>query len=248
MKNYKKFTNYKLLYKIFDELQDKSKYKKWARFIEQVWVKLNFKPKSLIDLGCGSGSSFMPFVKSMKIAGLDSSTEMLKIARKRLKGIDHKVKLFKQSFLDIDLKDKFDAAICLNFTVVHIYKKKDFGEFFKNIYKILNPGGIFVFDIKPRKAFLNIFNKRAEFHKLNGSEYKWEVKQYRSDPNLFKVIFYLKQGEDILKETNINRVYALKDIKKYIAESGFKLMGVYDNYDFEKPSLNSKMWVFVLKK
>jgi ubiquinone/menaquinone biosynthesis C-methylase UbiE len=246
--NNKKFKNYELIASIFDQIQDSSKYKSYNVFIRRIWKNLEFYPKTLLDLGCGSGSGFMPFLNDIEISGIDNSDIMLKLAKKRLKKSNKKATLFKQSFLDYKLKEGFDSVICVNFTANHILTKSDFLKFLNSTYKSLNENGVFVFDIKPKKDFIRIFSKRSKFQKLKGLEYKWEVDSDKEILNLFHITLYIKQNNQVLTEQYLDKVYSLKEIKEFISKTKFKLLGVYDNYTFNKPTVNSKLWTFVLRK
>ena len=102
------------------------------------------EPKSILDIGCGTGKSSLAFFAfnefELNVSGVDCSSNMLQIARSRP---------FKQLVLQNleempwKVSDTFDAAICLG---VIDFIQNPF-EFFQQVYQKLRDDGVFCFTV-----------------------------------------------------------------------------------------------------
>lgn len=100
------------------------------------------KNKKILDLGCGYGENDLYFRKqgASYVLGTDISTHMIKIANEKNKidGVEYK----ELAMEDIsNLNEKFDIVI----SSLAFHYVPDFDGLVKNIYNILNDGGILVF-------------------------------------------------------------------------------------------------------
>ncbi len=99
--------------------------------------------KSVLELGCGTGENLKAFDTKIDITGIDISSEMIKIAKKKIPGAELKVK----DIREFKFNRKFDLILCLYDTINHITLFSDWKKIFKNTSEHLNPHGVFVFDI-----------------------------------------------------------------------------------------------------
>lgn len=109
------------------------------------FIKLqDLKVETVLDICCGSAN----FLSEMSANGkICTGTEILDSYVEYNKVKYPNIKFFKTSKVD-DLENlgKFDLISC-NHDVVNMLSTLDeWGEFFKNVYKHLNNGGLFIFD------------------------------------------------------------------------------------------------------
>lgn len=87
------------------------RYKNTIKFAEQNNIS------SVLDIGCGSGVYMQTLnSKGIKVAGVDLSEQMINLTRKRLEknSLSHN-ELVVGSYLDINLKEKYDISILMGF-------------------------------------------------------------------------------------------------------------------------------------
>jgi len=126
----------------------------------------------LLDIGCGTGT-FLDAIKQnvATVTGLEYNDGMISEARKRL-GNDPKVKEIVQGSADaLPFADNSFHAVAIN-QVLHHFPKDDNYSFclkvFKEIYRVLKPGGVFVLNTsipeQQRDAFwwLSLFPKASK--------------------------------------------------------------------------------------
>ncbi len=101
------------------------------------------KPR-IIDLGCGDGRDTAYFRgKGLDVTGIDLSKEMINIARKKHPEC---------TFLQMDMRDTIFPDNTFNCawasaSLIHI-PKKELSHVEKEIYRILEPNGLFAFNFK----------------------------------------------------------------------------------------------------
>jgi len=127
---------------------------------EKVLVKKYFKPNiTILDIGCGSGRTTIPLLQAgYNVIGVDITPEMIETARsiaktKNLK-IDYRIGDATQ--LEFD-DDTFEGAIFANNGWAQIPGKDNRQKAINEIYRVLKPGGIFIFTSHKRYISLRNF-------------------------------------------------------------------------------------------
>jgi SAM-dependent methyltransferase len=103
--------------------------------------------KKVLELGCGTGSILRHLKSSYEVYGLDLSSKMLSIARKKVP----KAKLTRQNMVDFRIDERFDAVLCVFDSINHIRRFSDWKRVFARVRKHLLPGGCFIFDINTQR-------------------------------------------------------------------------------------------------
>ncbi len=105
-----------------------------------------WKPGKILDIGCGNARNLKPFLeKGFDCTGIDSSRELIKLAKERTRGI----KLLQANAAKLPFPDNsFDYVICL--AVLHHLKPKDHEKALSEIKRVLKQGG---------KAAIAVWNK-----------------------------------------------------------------------------------------
>jgi SAM-dependent methyltransferase len=102
---------------------------------------------NLLELGCGTGSMLKYLQRTYKVSGLDTSSRMLSIARRKVP----QAKLFRQDMVDFHIDDRFDVICCVFDSINHVRRFSDWKRVFSGVRRHLSPGGCFVFDINTER-------------------------------------------------------------------------------------------------
>lgn len=114
-----------------------------AELLQRLVKRYNPRAKSLLELGCGSGSMLAILSRRYKSVGIDNSKGMLEIARKKAP----KAKLLHGDITQFDLSERFDAIVCPFDTINHVTSFAKWKKVFERAHRHLNPGGVFIFDV-----------------------------------------------------------------------------------------------------
>jgi len=113
------------------------------------YVKLafpQFKPKRILDAGCTIGHNTVPWAITMpdaEVTGIDVAPGLLRYASARARSLGARVNFSQMNATALDYADaSFDVVFSSMF--LHELPLKDIRAFFKEAYRVLKPGGLFL--------------------------------------------------------------------------------------------------------
>jgi SAM-dependent methyltransferase len=114
-----------------------------ARYLHRLIRRYAPDARSVLELGCGSGSMLSLLAKRYDATGIDSSRSMLSIARKKAP----RARLLEGDITSFSLQERFDVILCPFDTINHVTSFSLWKRVFANACAHLNPNGIFIFDV-----------------------------------------------------------------------------------------------------
>ena len=249
--------NFKLYSEIYDLINFDKDYKKESKFIEKL-ISKNIEKKSnnsILDLGCGT-AKHIEFLYDLgyKVEGIDLSSDMLKIAKKRIK--KKKIKLFHSDISSLNLNKKFNIIISLFHVISYQNTNQQIKNTFKTVNKHLKNGGIFIFDFwygpavlrdLPTKRVKKVENKKIKCKRTTRPKIHYDL-------NLVDVNFNFeilnKKNNKISKYMELHKMRYFFDpeLHEFSNLFNFKFLNSYEWLSFKKPTYKSWNTVWVLKK
>ncbi len=241
---YKRFAEY------YDKIYSKKEYDKEVNFIDSILKKPKLKGKKILDVACGTGKhTKLLKAKGYSVTGVDINPEMLKIARNKAKG----VKFIRGDMKELDLKEKFDAIICMFTSINYNTNLKEIKKTLSNFYKTLNKEGAVIFDLGlTKKGRVGRPKDCANIDAYSEEDLQIaRISQWHpsgEDKNIFNAIFlmFVKDKGKVDFEIDEHKLGAFdpEEIIKTMRSMGFKV-SVYDNFSLKKYTKKSKRAVFV---
>lgn len=189
---------------------------KSAQDVLRLIERYNPACRAVLELGCGTGAVLRHLRRRYRVAGLDLSPSMLRIAKSKLKGIP----LYHKNMTSFRLRERFDAIVCIFDSINHLTKWSDWLRVFRKAHDHLNPGGIFIFDVNTPAKLKELGAAPVWVHAFDGNLLLLDVtcdKKGLSRWNI-KVFQAMKKGLYRLHEENIyERAFPLTTIKKGLA-------------------------------
>lgn len=207
--------------------------------------------KSLVELGCGTGSLASRFINNgYNYSGLDLSEDMLKIARTKNPGIE----FFACDMRDFQLKDKKEACLIAGRTISYLLKNQDLIDCFNSINENLLNGGIVVFDFIDAEKFIPaIRNGKSIVHKAEFDERKFQRESFWSYPESEDGVFnwksvFLEEKEEgdlekIGEDESVIRSFSKKEMSLFLEQCNFKAESIE-----ERPSYAFDTFLIVAQK
>ena len=227
------FNRYAQYYDIF---YGKKNYEEECHFLEKIFEKyIGHKPKTILDLGCGTGGHVIPLAqKGYKVAGLDASLGMLKLAREKCSKNRIKAELYRGRFQDFQLKKQFDIIICMFSAVDYILKDSELKKTLNNVASHMKKNSLFIFDFWNKKAVCQYYSPRRKRLFYSNGKIIERSSRTRIFPlkNLCEVdyICSLRQNGrliDQIKEKHTVRYFAVDEIVGFLESVGFAILGIH---------------------
>ena len=235
----------------YDRLTNDVDYKATVAFYNEILKREGLHPRTAVDLACGTGSvTKLLAQQGLQITGVDMSEDMLTVAWEKCMELPNPPRFICQKLQELWLPRGVDLAVCALDSLDYITDPKDCAEAIRRIYKAMNPGGIFIFDVNtPEKlramdgqVFLDEDDDvycvwRGEFDEnTNICSYGMDLFQRRGD--LWQRSF----------EEHREYAYSQQQLTDYLRAAGFTHIEVYADRRFEAPAAGEQRIYFKARK
>jgi SAM-dependent methyltransferase len=208
---------FSLIAHVYDAIMHDIDYEAWGAFVLQHAAARAWQGERILDLGCGTGNSSIPFFSlGYEVIGLDRSPEMLAIARSKLPPIT----FIEADFRDFHLTKPVDLAVSMFDSLNNLTDPQDFVCTAKNVWQALRPGGLFVFDINTSAGLRDLWELGNAEGYAGEVYYHWEH-HFDEDTRLATVHAYCERGDLAFTEVHVERAYEPTEVAQLLAEAGF---------------------------
>lgn len=195
-------------------------------------------PRSAVDLACGTGSVAIRLAKlGMQVTAVDLSEEMLCIASQKAQGMENAPTFVCQPLQKLYLPRAVDLAVCALDSMDYITDPEDCRQAIHRVYKALNPGGCFIFDVNTSEKLRAMDGQvfldenedtfcvwRGEFdEKTNILSYGMDI--FQRQGNLWHRSF----------EEHLEYAYTANQLTGWLKEAGFTKIEVFSDLRLEPP-------------
>lgn len=237
---------------IYDELMNDYDYKNWFEYIKEIFARYNKNPENILEMACGTGSlSYYIAKEGYKLTCFDLSEEMLSIAYDKLKRYKN-TKILRQDMVNFSINKKFDTIISICDSINYILDREDLLKTFTNVYKHLNDGGIFIFDINSYYKLKEIIGNNIFLEDRDNIFYTWQNKfdDEKDICEFYLTFFYSEDYDKFIRfdEIHQEKAYKTDEIEIVLREAGFINVDVYDAFTFNSPVDCSERIYYVARK
>ncbi len=233
---------------VYDSLTFNVEYKKRAEYINKLIVENGVKGGILLDLACGTGTLSKELAQfGYDMILVDSAAEMLISAREKLPD----ALILCQDMLYLDLYGTVNCAVCSLDSINHLLKPCDVKKAFANVALFLEKDGVFVFDVNTVYKHHNVLANNAFVYEKGDIYCVWQNSLHKKNNkvDITLDIFRNKNGNyRRISETFSERAYSTEDIKSWLCQCGFEVVGIYDDMTFEPENENSQRVYFAAIK
>ena len=229
---------YEALAASYDRLTNDVDYESTVAFYETILEQEHLKPRTAVDLACGTGSVTAILArKGLQVIGVDMSEEMLTEAAEKAMEQGIAPMFVCQKLQQLRLPRGVDLAVCALDSLDYITDPDDCREAIRRVYRVLNPGGIFIFDVntpeKLRAMDGQIFlDEDDDVYCVWRGEFDGETNICSYGMDLFQ-----RRGETWVRSFEEHREYAYsaQQLVGYLKEAGFTHIRVYGDRRMEAP-------------
>jgi SAM-dependent methyltransferase len=203
-------------------------------FLEKVFRRFRSSPKTILDLGCGTGNHALPMARrGYRVTGVDQSREMLALARKKAASLRNRPRFVHADMRSFHLGRSFDAAVCMFGAFGYVFPERDAVRSLRSVHGHLEPGGLYIFEFwqgsaarpAPFESWFDVRWKNLQIVRLDVARYNPRTGRL---PVEFR--FIVLEGRrliDRFAEVHTIQTYSVPEIRDLVRRGGFDLIGAF---------------------
>ena len=245
--------SYTILAQCYDRLTTDVEYGRWADFAQRHFQRLERPVHSVLELGCGTGSlTRLLAERGCAVTAVDLSPDMLTAAEQKCRGLD--VRFLCQDMTRLSasrLGTQMDAVVSGLDSVNYITKPKSLARMFQRVYRILLPGGLFLFDVKTPAALEGAdgetcLDEDDDFYCVWRADYypRRRVCAYGLDLFLQNEDGSWTRGGEYHEEY----AYTMDELDGFLREAGFRHVRQYGDKSMRPPKEGAQRVFFAARK
>ncbi len=242
---------YHALASSYDRLTNDVDYEKIVDFYHAILAREGVTPRSAIDLACGTGSVALVLARrGYRVVGADMSEEMLTVAAQRAQEADLPIQWTLQLMQELRLPRAVDLAVCALDGLDYILEPADCKEAICRVYRALNPGGIFIFDVNTPEKLRSMDGQvfldededvycvwRGEFD-VQSNICSYGMDLFQRDGGIWHRSF----------EEHREYAYSARQLTEFLKSAGFTHIRIYGDGRMEAPKQGEQRIYFSARK
>jgi SAM-dependent methyltransferase len=192
----------------YDDYTHDYQHDAWLGSIEAIALDHGLTGRRLLDVGCGTGKSFLPMLgRGYDVTACDISPGMVERARKRT------------------------AVTSLDDALNYLLTEEDLAAAFAGVARNLRPGGLFVFDLNTLRCYRSYFTRDAA-EEVGGVFFCWrgagETEAIRPGAIVRSVVEVFAEDGDSRWErssiAHVQRHHPPDEVERLLANAGLELV------------------------
>ncbi len=241
--------SYTYFAKYYDLLMERTDYDLWTDYLTTIFERRKENTETILELACGTGNIAIRLSeRGYSCMGLDISESMLTLAGEKASAKGLSIPLILQNMGSLDYNRKTDAVLCLCDGINYMTDKSEVEELFVKVSAIVNPDGVFIFDISSEYKLSNVLGNNVFAENKPEVSYIWEnFYDGRKKTIEMFLTFFGKEGELYSKheEMHMQRAYSVDELEKLLRHAGFGKIQIYETLTFKEPVKESERITFV---
>ncbi|MDO4188845.1 MAG: class I SAM-dependent methyltransferase [Lachnospiraceae bacterium] len=227
---------------VYDLFMDNVPYEQWADSIVETLRKHGIEGGLVLDLGCGTGTlTRMLSDNGYDMIGVDSSEDMLMIAREKSADSQQKSELLNedlteneilylcQDITDFELYGTVKAVVSTCDSLNYITEPDDLLQTFKLVNNYIEPDGIFIFDMNAPEKYEQVLKDNVFAENRDDASFIWEnTFDEDSRINEYALTLFLEDEEtglyERIEEFHYQRAYSREEILDLLGKAGFEVL------------------------
>lgn len=234
---------------VYSRIMQDIPYARWEKIIHRILKDHGIRDGLILDLACGTGEMTRRFRKlGYDMIGVDASADMLQEAYAQgAEGILY----LQQDMRSFELYGTVRAIISTCDSMNYVTKYKDLVKVFKLANNYLDPGGLFIFDLKTVHFYRDVVGNSVEAQNMEVCSYIWEnYYDEKKHLNEYDLTLFIREGNAYRKgeEVHLQRAYTLAEVKKAIQSAGMVFVDAFDEADSGRVGPRTQRMIIVAKE
>jgi SAM-dependent methyltransferase len=199
--------------------------------IEGIAIEHGLIGRRLLDVGCGTGKSFMPMLaRGYEVTGCDISPGMVERAREA--GAAGGAEVFVADARELPDIGPFDFATALDDALNYVLSVEELALVFDGVARNLRPGGMLVFDLNSLITYRQFFTRDVATE-IDDAFFCWRGQERGEDLAPGSIassvieVFSSSQGGECWRRyssRHVQRHHPPAEVEELLGEAGFELL------------------------
>lgn len=226
--------------------------KKVHPYLYKLLERYRFQGKRVLDLACGTGELVRELARDgFEVTGLDRSVHMLERAKEKARKDGLEISFLEGDMRDFLLPHKVDLITCLFDSINYILRYDELETVFGNVYRALNPQGMFIFDMNTVFGLSCGWDNKKTGEDLGDLAVIWDYSWDREIrlATLEVTVFQKKGGVyHKFKEVHKERGYDPKSVAKALKRTGLEILDRFRCLCFDKPRRDTQRVMYICRR
>jgi SAM-dependent methyltransferase len=222
------YAAYELLAPFYDRYTQNYPHREWLAKLEAVAIEHGLYGSLLLDIGCGTGKSFLPMLeRGYEVTACDISPAMVERAR----AASDAAEVLVADARELPVLGRFDLATALDDALNYMLTDEELAHTFAGVARNLRPGGLFIFDLNSLSALRDSFTRDIA-EETGSTFFCWRGEAGREDTVPGGIVtstievFDTDDGECWRRSSSrhVQRHHPPELVARLLAEAGFELL------------------------
>jgi SAM-dependent methyltransferase len=214
---------YEAMAPVYDDFTGHYESEAWIADLVRILERHGLTAKRLLDVGCGTGTSFMPMLaQGWEVTGCDISPAMLALAREKA---GERVQLAVADMLDLPEFGEFDLVWALDDAINYLLSPEELTRALVGMRANLAPAGLLLFDVNELQAYRTFFAETTVVER-EGRELIWRGLGSADVPpgSICESEMEVAPGEVL---THRQRHFPEAEVRAALAQAGLECLDVF---------------------
>ncbi len=239
------------LARVYDLFTQDVDYDALYAYLHQIMKTVHADPASVLDLACGTGSITVRFAADgYQVIGADLSEDMLTIAMDKATAMKQPPFFIHQPMQRLRLPYSVDLCVCLLDSLNYLTIAKDVMDTFDGVYRALNRGGYFLFDVRT-PSLLRSLDGQVFLDENDDAYCVWRG-SFDARENLltYAMDIFTRQGKLWRREQEQHeeRAWDISWLHQSLAAAGFVDIRQFGNRSMAAPKAGEERIFWIAKK
>ncbi|MDO4521842.1 MAG: class I SAM-dependent methyltransferase [Eubacteriales bacterium] len=218
---------------VYDMFMDDIPYETWLANVTKILQECGICEGLVLELGCGTGTFTELLAQAgYDMIGVDNSEEMLAEAMRKRAQSGADILYLQQDMRSFELYGTVRAIVSVCDSMNYIGTEEELQEVFELANNYLDPGGIFLFDLKTAHYFREVMGDATFAENREEGSFIWENAWYEEEQiNEYDLTLFVKQPSGLYEkseETHLQRAYDTETVIRLLEAAGMEFVAAYD--------------------
>ena len=232
---------------VYDGLMEDIPYEKYVE-----WVASRVPSGKLLDVACGTGTLSQLFAEvGYGVTASDLSEDMLTVATQRFQEANLSVPVLQLSMDNLEGLAGFDIVTIAIDSLNYLQSGEQVQQTFKEVYKALNTGGHFFFDVHSVFKVDTVYMDSPFVYDAEEIAYIWHTETGEAEHSVIHdMTFFVRQNGlfERFEETHEQQTFPVDVYTKWLEAAGFSVESVTADFSDQAPDEESERIFFHAKK